>query len=71
MDKVTVVKEVLELSGCQNTKSISAMAMRKFHYEISPGSVSGVLRVLQGRGIVASSEDEYGKKIYWLTRQNF
>lgn len=71
MDNVTVVKEVLELSGCQNAKSISAMAMRKFHYEISTGSVLGVLRVLQGKGVVASSEDGHGQKIYWLTRQNF
>ena len=33
MEKQEVVKMVLELSGCQSSKSISAMAMRKFGLE--------------------------------------
>ena len=71
MEKQEVVKMVLELSGCQSSKSISAMAMRKFGLEISPAQASGVLRAMIARGEVASSSDGAGQKLYWLTRREF
>ena len=71
MEKQEVVKMVLELSGCQSSKSISAMAMRKFGFEISPAQVSGVLRAMISRGEAASSSDGAGQKLYWLTRREF
>lgn len=71
MEKQEVVKMVLELSGCQSSKSISAMAMRKFGFEISPAQTSGVLRAMVSRGEVASSDDGAGQKLYWLTRREF
>ena len=71
MEKQEVVKMVLELSGCQSSKSISAMAMRKFGFEISPAQVSGVLRAMIARGEAASSSDGAGQKLYWLTRREF
>ena len=71
MEKQEVVKMVLELSGCQSSKSIRAMAMRKVGFEISPAQASGVLRAMVARGEVASSREKKKKKLYWLTRREF
>ena len=69
MENREVVREILEMSGCQSSKSISAMAMRKFGFEISPAQASGVLRAMIARGEAASSSDGAGQKLYWLTRR--
>ena len=71
MENREVVREILEMSGCQSSKSISAMAMRKLGFEISPAQTSGVLRAMVARGEVASSSDGAGQKLYWLTRREF
>ena len=71
MEKQEVVQMVLEFSGCQSSKSISAMAMRKFGFEISPAQNTGVLSAMVARGEVASSSDGAGQKLYWLTRREF
>ena len=71
MENREVVREILEMSGCQSSKSISAMAMRKFGFEISPAQASGVLRAMIARGEAASSSDGAGQKLYWLTRREF
>ena len=71
METKEVVKKILEESSCQSSKSISAMAMRKFDFEISPAQASGVLRAMVARGEVASSDDGAGQRLYWLTRREF
>ena len=71
MENREVVREILEMSGCQSSKSISAMAMRKFGFEISPAQASGVLRAMIARREAASSSDGAGQKLYWLTRREF
>lgn len=61
-----IVLRVMKNHDCQSSKSISMDAKRLFDYEISPASVSGVLRKLVAAGIVANSRNEYGTTIYWL-----
>ena len=69
MENREVVREILEMSGCQSSKSISAMAKRKFGFEISPAQVSGVLRAMVAKGEVASSSDGSRQKLYWIMRR--
>lgn len=71
METKEVVKKILEESSCQSSKSISAMAMRKFRIEITPARVSGVLRAMIARGDAACSSDGSGQRVYWLVKHEW
>lgn len=61
-----IVLKVMLNYDCQTATSIAMDALRLFRYEISPASVSGVLRPMIKRGLVGSSRDGFGKTHYWL-----
>lgn len=61
-----IIVEVMLQHDCQTAKSIACDAYRIFGYEITPASVSGVLRVMAGKGLVGLSKDGFGKTFFWL-----
>jgi len=71
MEVKEVVRKTLEASGCQSSKSISAMAMRKFGVEVTPAQVSGVLRAMMARGDAACSSDGSNQRVYWLVKHEW
>ena len=70
MTNQEVVVEVLKRCGCQSSKQIATAAKRWYDYDITPSSVSGVLRSLAIKNKVASSNCGNGAQVYWLVNQN-
>lgn len=64
-DKLTY--KILRDYGCQSSKQVQT-CMNRFGYEpFSTGSIGASLRKMVVAGRAASSENERGQKIYWLT----
>ena len=66
MEKQEVIMKVLERSGCQTSKQISALSKRWYNFDISASSASGILKSLEAKGVVGSSNCGYGATVYWL-----
>ena len=66
MEKKEMVIKILKESGTLTAKQISAFAKRKYDFDITPQSASGVMRGLIGQGLAAKSKDGSNQTRYWL-----
>ena len=66
MEKKEMVIKILKESGTLTAKQISAFAKRKYDFDITPQSASGVMRGLIGQGLAAKSKDDNNQTRYWL-----
>ena len=64
-DKLTY--KVLAQYGCQSSKQVQVCMNRLYDNSYSTGSIGASLRKMAQKGVVASSENERGQKVYWLT----
>ena len=59
--------KVLAQYGCQSSKQVQTCMNRLYNESFSTGSIGASLRKMVQKGVAASSENEKGQKIYWLT----
>ena len=71
MEKKEIVKKVLEESGCLTSNQISCFCKRRYDLDITPNSVSGILRGMIAKGEAASSNCGNGSTVYWLYSHDF
>ena len=71
MEKKEIIKKVLSESGCLTSNQISCFCKRKYNFDITPSSVSGVLRDMIAKGEAASSNCGNGSTVYWLYSHDF
>ena len=64
-DKLTY--KVLSEYGCQSSKQVQTCMNRLHNDSFSTGSIGASLRKMAQKGVAASSENERGQKIYWIT----
>ena len=64
-DKLTY--KVLAQHGCQTSRQVSTYMNRVFNESYSTGSIGASLRKMAQKGVAASSENERGQKVYWIT----
>ena len=64
-DKLTY--NVLVQYGCQTSKQVQTCMNRMYDDSYSTGSIGASLRKMAQKGVAASSENERGQKVYWLT----
>ena len=64
-DKLTY--KVLAQYGCQSSKQVQAFMTRLYEETYSTGSIGASLRKMVQKGVAASSENERGQKVYWIT----
>lgn len=64
-DKLTY--KVLAQYGCQSSQQIRTCMNRLYNESYTTNAISASLRKMAQKGIAASSENERGQKIYWIT----
>ena len=64
-DKLTY--KILRDYGCQSSKQIHTCMVRFGYEPFSTGSIGASLRKMAQKGVAASSENERGQKVYWIT----
>lgn len=64
-DKLTY--NVLVQHGCQTSKQVATCMNRMYDDSYSVGSIAASLRKMAQKGVAASSENERGQKVYWIT----
>ena len=64
-DKLTY--KVLAQYGCQTSKQVATCMNRLYNDSYSTGSIGASLRKMMQKGVAASSENEKGQKVYWIT----
>lgn len=64
-DKLTY--KVLAQYGCQSSQQVRTCMNRLYDESYSTNSIGASLRKMAQKGVAASSENERGQKIYWLT----
>lgn len=64
-DKLTY--KVLAQYGCQSSKQVATCMNRLYNESCSTGSIGASLRKMAVKGVAASSENERGQKVYWIT----
>ena len=64
-DKLTY--NVLVQYGCQTSKQVQTCMNRMYDDSYSTGSIGASLRKMAQKGVAASSENERGQKVYWIT----
>ena len=64
-DKLTY--KVLAQYGCQSSKQVATCMNRLYNESYSTGSIGASLRKMAQKGVAASSENEHGQKVYWIT----
>lgn len=64
-DKLTY--KVLAQYGCQSSKQVATCMYRLYNESYSTGSIGASLRKMAQKGVAASSENEHGQKVYWIT----
>ena len=62
-----MVRKALSTHGCQTSNQLKTYANRVYGEDYSGGSIGAALRKLVQKGYAASSENEKGQKVYWLT----
>ena len=62
-----MVRKALLQHGCQTSRQLHTYSNRVFDEDYSVGSIGAALRKLVQKGYAASSENEKGQKVYWLT----
>lgn len=66
MTKKTFIQEALAEYGTCNAKQLSLFIKRKYQEDISPSSISGVLRTLVSQGLAGKSNCGAGSTMYWV-----
>lgn len=64
-DKLTY--KVLAQYGCQSSKQVQTCMNRLYNESYSTSSIGASLRKMAQKGVAASSENERGQKVYWIT----
>lgn len=64
-DKLTY--NVLVQYGCQTSAQVRTCMNRMYDDSYSTGSIGASLRKMAQKGVAASSENERGQKVYWIT----
>ena len=64
-DKLTY--KVLAQYCCQSSKQVATCMNRLYDDSYSTGSIGASLRKMAQRGVAASSLNERGQKVYWIT----
>ena len=64
-DKLTY--KVLAQYGCQSSQQVRSCMNRLYDDSYSTGSIGASLRKMAQRGVAASSLNERGQKVYWIT----
>lgn len=64
-DKLTY--KVLAQYGCQSSKQVATCMNRLYNESYFTSSIGASLRKMAQKGVAASSENERGQKVYWLT----
>ena len=64
-DKLTY--KVLSQYGCQSSQQVRTCMNRLYNDTYSTNAIAASLRKMAQKGVAASSENERGQKIYWLT----
>lgn len=64
-DKLTY--KVLAQYGCQSSQQVHTCMNRLCDDSYSTGSIRASLRKMAQKGVAASSENERGQKVYWIT----
>ena len=64
-DKLTY--KVLAQYGCQSSKQVQVCMNRLYNDSFSTGSIGASLRKMAQKGVAASSLNERGQKVYWIT----
>ena len=59
--------KVLAQYGCQSSKQVQTCMNRLYTDSFSTGSIGASLRKMAQKGVAASSENERGQKVYWVT----
>jgi DNA-binding PadR family transcriptional regulator len=62
-----MVRKALLQHGCQTSHQLHTYSNRVFDEDYSIGTIGAALRKLVVKGYAASSENEKGQKVYWLT----
>ena len=62
-----MVRKALLQHSCQTSHQLHTYSNRVFDEDYSVGSIGAALRKLVVKGYAASSENEKGQKVYWLT----
>lgn len=71
MTKAELVYEVLNQYSCVSAKELSMWIKRTKDIDMSPQSVSGVLRTLTVKGKVGCSNCGNGATVYWCRNDNW
>lgn len=69
MEKYEVIVKLLTKYSALTAREISAFARRDLNFEISPASVSGLMRTMINRGRAATSKDIKNHSVYWLIKE--
>lgn len=64
-DKLTY--KVLAQYSCQSSQQVRTCMNRLYNDTYSTSAIAASLRKMAQKGVAASSENERGQKIYWLT----
>lgn len=64
-DKLTY--KVLAQYGCQSSQQVHTCMNRLYDDSYSTGSIGASLRKMVQKGVAASSLNERGQKVYWIT----
>lgn len=66
MEKKEIVIDTLKKYKCVSASQLSGWIKKAHDVDMSPSSVSGVLRGLVSRGLVGKSNCGNGKIVYWV-----
>ena len=62
-----MVRRALYSHGCQTSYQLRTYSNRVYNEDYTVSAISSSLRKLVQKGLAASSENEKGQKVYWLT----
>lgn len=66
MGKKEIVVDTLKRYRCVSASQLSGWIKKTHNVDMSPSSVSGILRGLVSRGLVGKSNCGNGKTVYWV-----
>lgn len=66
MENKDVILKVLDRYPVSTSKEIAKFAWQVHGVDMSASAISGQLRSLERKAIVASSKNERGTSVYWL-----
>lgn len=67
MDTREMALEILKNHPCLTGYEIKGFIHREFNKDVSPQSITGLLRPLVSRGVIGKAPGPNGKMAYWIT----